>query len=227
MAQLEDPVSKGTKKNQEEKLETDMKRFDISNLTMKDFKQLEAATARTPGPFEGYPMKPKIKVGATEISATLVVALNPKHYVMQDPSGAGQSIVVDKRDGQGKKTGDKVEQIVNLKTYHSRVIVDYEGGKRNIDIVFDRILKLADGEIMCAIVPSHSARAQLLFSLDNKTQKIKVDPRYVILDYDQRKPLRRLFEIIINPHLKIERAADIISGVSDEDPETIGNLPES
>lgn len=216
---LKDPADEGKAEREAKKAEKEMRAFDIENLTLEDFKQLEEKAARTPGPFDGYPLKEKIKIGETEVSRTFVVALSPRVFVQQDPSGHGQTIVTDVRDDQGDKAG-KVEKIVNLDTFHSRLIVDYEQGQQNTDVVFDREVRLKNGVLNVAVVPSHSVRAQLMFQLHRKGG-IRVDTRYVLLDPDQSSRLRRMFEIIINPKLKIERVARSVSGESEEPLEEI------
>ena len=47
-----------------------------------------------------------------------------------------------------------------------------------------------------------------------KTQRIEVDPNYLFLDLEQNQRLKRVFEQIINPKLKLEREAAFISGES-------------
>jgi hypothetical protein len=178
---------------------------------MKDFQQLSQDTARTPAPFDGYPLKDKVKIGKVTVPIAYVVGLNPKKYVPQDPSGKAVTITVDKRDGT-----PPTDKIVTLKNPHSRVFKDYDEGGINTDIVFDRDFELEDGgKVMVSIVKSHSLRAQLLFEL-TKNGKVKVNTDYVLLDPKQSSRLRQLFGIIINPHLKIERLASSVAGESEE-----------
>jgi len=204
-----DPADRMSKVKEDQAIDDDMKTFDISNLSMQDFKQLEHNTARESGPFEGYPIKESMKIDDIDISSTYIVGLNPSVYVPQDPSGKRVTIVVDKRDGSPPK-----DKIVTLKTYHSRVIKDYDNGQVMTDVVFDRVLNLKDGKVMVALVKSHSVRAQLLFQLTRAG--VKVDTRYVLLDSDQKGRLRKYFGIINNPHLKVERLSNAISGESDD-----------
>ena len=209
---LKDPASKADSKKEQNELEKDLKGIDIKSFSSKDFKQLSQKTARIPAPFDGYPLNKKVKIGDMPlVPITYVVGLNPRVYVPQDPSGKGVSITVDKRNGQPPR-----DKMVDLGTYHSRVLRDYDEGGKNIDVVFDRELVLDDGaKIMVALVPSHSVRAQLLFKLKRKGG-VQVDTNYVLLDPEQSSRLRKLFGIIINPHLKVERVASSISGESED-----------
>jgi len=208
---LIDPASKAENKKRQSDLEKDLKKVDIRSFSMKDFKQLSQDTARTPAPFDGYPLNEKVHIGEVLTPTTYVVGLNPQMFVPQDPSGKAVTITVDKRDGQAPK-----DKVVTLKSYHSRVLRDYDNGGENTDIVFDRTLELEDGgKITVAIVESHSLRAQLLFKL-KRQGGVQVDTNYVLLDPNQSSRLRKLFGIIINPHLKVERVASSISGESED-----------
>lgn len=208
---LNDPVDKDKEQREEKKAEKELQELDINALSLEDFKQIPESSARTPGPFEGYPLKPPVKIDDAEVSATFIVGLSPTYYVHQDPSGKGVNI-------KDTKTGK--ERQVDLQTVHSQIVKDYENGGIPVDVVFDRVLKLKDGDIRCAIVPSHSARSQLLFKLDfgpNKEARIMVDRKYMLLDFEQRNRLRRWFQIIVNPRIKTEQVARIISGESEQD----------
>lgn len=221
MANLKDPVAQKTQQIQEKKDDEELKTFDISNLKLDDFKPLETRAASTPHPFEGYPKK-MVKVGTFGLKkskdlmmpAYAVVALNPKEVVPKDPSGRAQSIR-DARTGR--------ERIVDIYAPHNRCVVDYDNGGINVDVCFDREIELDGGHKLerCAFVESHSARAQIMFTLDRTGDRIQVDRRYLLLDTDQSSRLRRVFEIIVNPKIKKERLAKAISGESDEDLDSI------
>jgi len=208
---LTDPASKADGKKEQSDIAKDLKKVDINTFSSKDFQQLSQDTARTPAPFDGYPLKKKVIIGKITAPIAFVVGLNPRFFVPQDPSGKSVTITVDKRDGQPPK-----DKQVTLKSYHSRVLQDYDNGGENTDIVFDRELVLEDGaKILVAIVSSHSLRAQLLFKL-KRQGGVQVDTKYVLLDPEQSGRLRKLFGIIINPHLKVERASSIIAGESED-----------
>jgi len=218
---LTDPVENAKEEQLEIKVEQERKAFDINNLTMRDFHVLAESFARTPGPFDGYPLKPEVDLGKAKISATHVVALNPKELIIQDPSGKAHTVWTEVKDKMGKTVGRKNERIVILKTYHSRVLKD--GSGVNTDIVFDRSLNLADGNVVwVSIVRDYVLRSRLMYKL-TRDGRVQVDRRYLLLDPDQAKRLRKTFEIIINPHLKIERVARAISEESDE---SLDNIPE-
>jgi hypothetical protein len=196
-----DPVDKEKKTREESEDLAQLKTFDIANLTMADFQAIKATAARIPHPFDGYPY-PKGK------EATFIVGLNPTKYIPQDPSGRNLSMMV-----KGK------EKRVTIETTHNRLIQDLDSGGINVDVVFDRKMKLADGNTLYyAVVPSHSVRAQLIFYYDAQSERIKVNPDYLLIDTAQAKRLRRLFEIIVNPKLKKEQMAAFISGERQEEP---------
>ena len=220
MATLKDPVEKKAGEIKAKQDTDEMKTFDISNLSLDDFQPLQQRSASTPHPFDGYPSN-MVKVGAFQkgrganagltdlmMPSFAVVALNPKERVVEDPSGNRQSVRM--------KGGN--EKIVNIYAPHNRCVVDYENGGQNTDICFDRTIELEGGQKLerCAFIKSHSARAQVMFSLDTRGDKIQVDTRYLLLDTKQAARLRRVFEMIVNPKIKNERLAAAISNESDD-----------
>jgi hypothetical protein len=192
MAKLKDPV-----RQQGEDVKGEMKTVDDFVFT-----PVKPEAARVTRPFDGYPLKKKIKIGETKdkhdkvkdvmISATYLVALNPTIQVRQDPSN--------------RKT----------KNYHSRMIRDYEE-QDNIVVVFDRVMEIKGQKYFYAIVPQHYVRAQLIFKYDNNKQRVEVDPNYLLMDGDQDQRLKRVFEMMINPKLKVERESAFIAGESQKD----------
>jgi hypothetical protein len=218
MAKLKDPADKVVEQKEEERLEDEARTFDTARLSLKDFKAIPVQVARSPHPFDGYPLGEKVKVSEGERSTTFIVGLNPKVYVHQDPSGKGVTI----RKKQGKQI---LEKNVNIQTFHSRFVRDYEDGDKNREYVFDRMIQLADGIIYCSIVDSHTARAQICFKIEKKTGKIQVDDRYLLLDAKQQNLLRRVFNLIHTPQAKIERLSRTITGESDEAMEDVESTP--
>jgi len=219
-----DPVEAADKEKKEKTDLEDMKSLDIENISISDFVPIPEAAARVSHPFEGYPQE-KVKIGEymergkqkdNMISKTHIVALNPSIEIHQDPSGKNISVV-------GKK--DKRERKVTIPTVHSRFVVDYESGGVNTDIVFDRELNLAGGQVMknVAVCPSHSARAQICFYLDPKTG-IRSDKRYILLDGKQIARLKRVYELIVAP--KVSPAERLSKAISGETEEEIDNIPE-
>jgi len=212
---LQDPVEKKTETRKAAEAEDGVKGF--TELTEADFKAVPVTAARGGHPFDGYPIKDKVKMGSMgkgtdklfEVSKTFVVALHPQIFIFQDPSGNSVTVT---------DTKTKSEKIVTLNTYYSTTRIDYGKGKQNIDIVFDRKIPLMGGRFMenCAYVPSHYVRAQLMFLYDDKQSRIRPDNRFVFLDRDQRSRLLRLFQMIINPKIKVERLSMAISGDSQE-----------
>jgi hypothetical protein len=201
---LTDPVD-GLK--EENELAEDMDSLDISKLTPV---AIPISAARVSRPFDGYPIK-KIKlplkkptmidgkkVSEIDVCLTDIVLYNHVAFpIAQDQSGP-------------RKNGKRVE------TYHNRWIRDPQGND-NVSIFFDRPIKTAQGDFYASIVTDPYVRCQLCFSYDAKTKRINVDKRYLLLDGDQKGPLKRCYEQVINPQLKIERAADYISGVSKDE----------
>jgi hypothetical protein len=199
-----DPVDKDKEQNQGQLVEQEDKSLSMTELSEEDFGSISAATANTVHPFEGYPLdKIKIKGFENPMVKAFIMALKPMTEVFQDPSGKGVSIV-------SKKTGRTIK--ADLKTFHSRMIRDYDDNKHtNTEVVFDRELTFGNKTLMCAYVPSHSVRAQMAYEYDHKTERVKVNPDYVLADVKQASRLRDLFQIIINPRLKKERDAKLIS----------------
>lgn len=200
---LVDPVTKGSKAL-EIILEDEAKTLSIDSLTLEDFQPVPVTAATQPHPFEGYPQR-KIKIGTYKdkgkdvdliVNSTWIVALNPKEYVHQDPSGLGISINVG-----GKET------TVDYLTSHNRIVRDERG--QSLNIVFDREIILPGGQKMTRVglCPDHTARAQIVFTVDKKTGKINVDRRYLLADAGQVSRLRRVFEMFNYQQTKSERLA--------------------
>lgn len=186
--------------NEAQELEKEMESFDLSKVKVQAIPPEAAKASR---PFDGYPLKYAGK-GKDRLCLTHLVGYNHlAKPLRQDPSNKL------KKNGDGK--------MVKILTTHNRLIKDPET-KENLDVVFDRLKRTADGEFYFAIVPSPYVRAQLCFAYDNKLQRIIVDTRYLLLDLDQKDRLKRCFEQVINPQLKIERDAEFISGKSTEAP---------
>lgn len=200
-SKLVDPVAEDQGKSEQAEQAAAL---SIDALTLEDFRPVPVTASRQPHPFEGYPQK-KINIGTYRkdgrdvdliVNATHIVALNPKEYVHQDPSGKNVTII-DKGE----------EKVVNYVTSHSRVVRDQSG--RNTAVVFDREIVLGGGQKLtrCTICPDHTARAQIVFKVDKKTGKIDVDRRYVLADIDQVGRLRRLFEMHHYQQTQSERLA--------------------
>ena len=201
---LVDPVAQGQKEVEAQTQTEEIQALSIEALTLEDFQPIPVSAARKPHPFEGYPQK-KIKIGTYKkdgkdhdliVNTTHIIALNPKEYVHQDPSGKGVTIM---SGGQ--------EKTVDLKTFHSRIVRDERG--RSIIVVFDRDIILAGGKTLNrgTICPDHTARAQLLFTVNKRTGKIEVDRRYVLADINQVSCLRECFNMFNYQQTQSERMA--------------------
>jgi hypothetical protein len=198
-AKLKDPVE-----GQNSSLEQDMDGFDLSKLTVH---HIPEETARARRPFDGYPLK-YTKINGVKMCLTHLVAHN--HIgdpVAQDPSN------------RKVKSERGMEQVL---TYHNRSIRDLANGNRsNVAVWFDRPVKTANGQFYFSIVPDEYVRAQLCFIYNNKTQRIEIDKRYLLLDIDQKNRLREVFQQIQIPNQRMERAAQYISGETQETPPEI------
>jgi len=199
---MTDPVGN----DQERQEQADQEKvMSIDKLSLEDFQPIPVTAARQPHPFEGYPQK-KIKIGTYRdktgkerdliVSASSLVALNPKVYVHQDPSGKGISIV----------SGGK-EKIVDYNTLHSRIVRDESG--KNIEVLFSREIIFPNGQKItrCAYCPDHTARAQIVYRINKKTGRVEVDDRYVVADGGQVSRLRQLFNMFHAQQTKHERLA--------------------
>jgi hypothetical protein len=219
MAQLmKDPVD-GTTESQQAAQDDELKAvFDISNLKISDFKAVQLKDARTRHPFDGYPDK-KVQIGTYmkgKKEESLIVNLTHlviyKGEVKQDPSGERVSLGFPAMfNNEGKQIRPNTEKIGTVLTAHNRRAKDYESGGVDTDCVFDRVIKLADGELsQCCIIPSPSVRAQIVFRYNSKTERVEPDggntPRYLLADPEQISRLRRIFEMIINPRIRLEES---------------------
>ena len=193
----EDPVDKKLAASAAGVDDEELRELDASSLSFDDFQSIPESAAVAAHPFQGYP-EPKILIDAEigEISSTSIIALHPNQYVFQDRSGKGQTI---------KGRGRKRDKIVDLKTFHSRVV--RMAGGRASDVVFDRTLELKEGQaVKYAIVPDHAARAQICFKIVKG--KIRVDNRYLLLDGAQKSRLREVFRRIHYQQMQAERNAN-------------------
>lgn len=218
MATLKDPVEAKAKERAEKSVEESVGVASLSGLNIGDLKAVPIQTATAVHPFDGYPM-PLIKIGEhmkgtkmvdTMIKSTFLVVLSPNFNVPQDPSGYNVSIV---------DTKTRKERRVNLKSFHSAFVRDFdEGGEANCDVVFDREITLEDGtKVMVAVVPHHSVRAQLFFYKDQKSGRTKVSKDYLLIDGDQISRLRKTFDWIYSNKIN---AAEKASRDFDEAPES-------
>jgi hypothetical protein len=221
MTDKTDPAEKVKEEQEKERLLDDMKTIDINNLTLGDFEAIPKRQARMTHPFEGYPLKEKVVIGKKpnghkiKESATFVVGLSPHAHPSDDVSGLGVTII---------DTKTKKERTVNLGTFHSRVIPT--GPHHNEDVVFDRVMDLADGnKIFFALVKNHNTRAQIFFYYDSKNKRIEVDNRYLLLDKGQNSRLQTLYSQIINPKLRRERMAQQVAGEIESTEESLKEIP--
>ena len=211
---LKDPVDETTEVQQAAEEEELKAVFDISNLKMSDFKAAALKDARPRHPFDGYPDK-RVQIGTftrdgkeQPLIVNLTHILVFKEEVKQDPSGRKVTLgFPEMKNSEGKVTRPSTEKIGSIPTTHNRRAKSYEDGGLDYDCVFDRTIKLADGELsQCCIIQSPSVRSQIVFRYNSKTERVEHDPRYLMADPDQVARLRRVFEMIINPRIRLEES---------------------
>lgn len=217
--EMTDPVDM-EQADRKEKEDNDLeKAFDISNLKISDFKSAQLKDARPRHPFDGYPDRkiqigtylenqnnPKSKELPTLVNLTHILVF--KEEVKQDKSGERVSLgFPEMRNNDGKVIRPNTQKTGTVRTAHNRRAKDYESGGMDTDVVFDRTINLEDGEVtQFAIIPSPSVRAQIVFFYNSKTQRIEHDPRYLLADPKQISRLRRVFEMIVNPKIRLEES---------------------
>lgn len=192
--------------NEENELEKESAALDISKLTPV---AIPLSAAKVSRPFDGYPVKnirlplkkPTVidgkKVSDIGVCLTHIVLYNHVHSPIAQDDSAPRV--------KGK----------TLQTYHNRYVRDAaNGGNSNVSVHFDRPIETAKGEFYGSIIPDPYIRCQLCFKLNPQTNRIEIDNRYLLLDADQFNALKKCYEQVINPQLKIEKAADYISGVT-------------
>lgn len=200
---LTDPVEEKTPEEERLEIEEEKGLVSVDSLDISEWKAAPASASAMPRPFDGYPMEDIIiktmdkrgKEVEVVVKKTFLVALNPQLLIPQDPSGVNVTI-------EDKKT--KKEKVVTIASSHSRVIVDYENGKNNTAVVFDRVLTDPKGrDLYYAVVPSHSVRAQLIYEWDDKAERLKKpNGNYVLLDDNQLSRLKQVFMIYKGKEIK-------------------------
>lgn len=205
-----------TAKSPKEEMEEDSANW----ISMGDVQEIREESVRTPHPFAGYPLAPKVKIGYDKvkkedvmISRTFIVLVNPTFAQVEDPSNRSVSIYKDVADrpGKGGKPGSgTVEKIVKLKTAHTRCVQDRFGV--NHSVVFDRDIMVRGGGrkpivYQGAIIKEHSVRAQIMYYYDPDRKRVRTDKRYKLVDIDQQKRLLRLFESLHYQQTKAEHRA--------------------
>lgn len=183
------------------------------------FVPIPRSRARASSPFDGYPFKPKVEIGQDKgkpvmVSASYIVAVAPSVKKPDDPSGQGVSIM-----SRGQ------EKIVNLPSYHSRTFVDHDRGGATTEVVFDREWVQGGTRLQYAIVTSHAVRSQLMYLYNDRSRRIETDTRYIWPDPDQASRLRKLFEMILNPKIRVEQLASIVAGETNGSDSDLEALP--
>jgi len=200
---LTDPVvEQETEKMEEDEFET----LDVSKIKVE---VLPESAARALKPFDGYPVK-KVTVIMTETvkgkKVQVPKVFNLTHWVLHnhlsDPVHQDQS---------NRKR----------RTYHNRSILNILQGNSapNESIQFSVPMETANGIFYGALVPDPYIRSQLIFVRDQKSGRIQVDKRYMLLDMDQKNKLKQCFIQLVQPKIDMERAADAI--MAGDEPEAM------
>jgi hypothetical protein len=198
--ELEDPVDAGGGIKEEE-----FDTLDISNIKVE---ALPDEAARVVLPFDGYPLK-KAKNRFLDVTdeegnkrqMPYYLSFVVLHNHVADPLR------------QDKSGGKK------FKSFHMRSIPDVlNGNTSNIAVQYSIPFETASGVFYGAYVPDHYVRAQMVFKYNGKAKRIEVDKRYILLDREQAGRLKQCFQQIINPKIQMEKAADYVSGASNEEP---------
>jgi len=222
VAEIQDPADEGKEEREAEDFQEELDLLDPENpenLTLDEIGSVPDRVAGAPHPFEGFPLGRKVPVGEVKISSTFLVLLKDAD-IFQDPSGQGVTHAWFEKDAKGndkqKEDADgrlkppkvKRRENINLENFHNAVATDFDtaGDGQSTKVVFDRKVTVGDREMYCAVVPSHSVRAQLVFYLDDKG-KMRVDRRYMLADRRQDNTLRRVFQNVKYQQLSGERAA--------------------
>ena len=86
-----------------------------------------------------------------------------------------------------------------------------------------------DQVVRYCIIPDPIYRALILYFWDSKAERIDIhDDKYLLLDDGQISPLRRTYQMIINPKLKLEASikATFDSGVDTSEMKELPGIPE-
>jgi hypothetical protein len=180
-------------------------------LDPNDVGAIRPRAAAAPHPFDGYRLARNVDIGTgeTRISATFLVLLKPSEEPVPDISNADVTINTAKK-GSGAIGGapgpDTYEKKVTLGTYHTRTVPNRQN-TQNYQFVFDREVLVGDQWYKCAVVPSHSCRAQICFTFDPRKERVMPDKRYLLADTRQAQALFRLFSAIHYQRTSAERNA--------------------
>lgn len=198
---LTDPADAGKAQREEAKATEEQGSVSFDRLKLSDFKAVPKRAARTPHPFQGYPERKRAIGTYLEKGKKKDLVINTTHLVALVP-GAHEA----PQDPSNEDTGIKNTR---------NVVVSYAG--RSVNIVFDREMELEDGQkVLYALVPEPLYRSMVVFRWDPKTESIQVNDQYLLLDDGQFSRLRQVFQMVLNPKLKVERISRAISGESAE-----------
>ena len=151
------------------------------------------------------------------VSSTYLVLLKPTEEPVPDPSNENQTVYVG---GDGSPSPGSREKRVTFPTSHTRCL-PRRNGIENESVVFDREVLVGDVWYKCAVVTSHSVRAQVCFVFDEDRNRIMPDKRYVLADMRQVTPLLNLFKALYYQRTRADRAAKEFDAAKDTAPQSL------
>lgn len=198
--------------------------------------QVPPGAARTSHPFAGYQLAPDIAIfdyhrqikEPAMVSRTYLILL-PVDSTFQDLSGdkithqvfakdkLGKDLRLEDPDGRLKPPKVAKTTVVTLRNFHNVTTV-HPNTQEHQKWIWDRVVKVGQRWVACCYIPSHSARAQIVYRID-KSGRVMVDNRYELADKNQIGPLGVLFRRVYYQQTKAERLAQSFdkeaSGVRD------------
>lgn len=198
----------------------------VTGLSPGEVTTVPPGAARTPHPFDGYQLGADVEIWDYErtqkkpslISRTFLILLQFDN-TYQDPSGAnithqlyakdkvGRDIKPEDADGRFKAPKIAQTRIITLRNFHNRSTV-HPITKASQKWIFDRVVADGDRWVPCCVVPSHSARAQLIYKMNPDDGRPMVDDRYQLADGAQIDRLSLLFRRVNWQQTKAARLAN-------------------
>jgi hypothetical protein len=198
--------------------------FALQGLGENEVVAVPARAARTPHPFQNYPLGMDVEVydhkrrlKPSQISRTHLIVLRVNDTVRDISNESitheffskdkqGRDIQLVDQDGRFRHPQVEKQVTMSLETFHNRTTV-HPATKEHQKWIFDRLVKVGSRWLWCCVIPSHSARAQIVYRLNRDTKKPEVDPRYLLADQDQIDRLALMFRRVHYQQTRHERLA--------------------
>lgn len=198
--------------------------FSTAELLEDEVVRVPPGAARTAHPFDGYQLAPDIAIfdyarknkEPSMVSRTYLI-LFPIDSTFQDVSGErishsfyakdkqGRDLRLEDSDGRLKPAKVAKTTVVTIRNYHNVATV-HPNTKQHQKWIFDRVVKVGSRWVPCCYIPSHSARAQIVYTI-NREGRVMVDNRYELADKNQIGPLGVLFRRVNYQQTRAERLA--------------------